>query len=339
MNAVLPSTTSIDDKVIDNFLQEFLFLIMLGHVRDSVQQIDSNTWLIDQLLVLHRHRSLDSSDHLWQDRDGWRYTITDTSIPPPTAVPIPTDKFPKLVYDVGDASVVFDLGDALLKVKDRHPFQGVTPEPATLQWLAERTPSFPVPRTLHYTETANRIYFVVSRVPGRSIDEAWRELNTEQKQHCVQRVAQICLELSAWTSDSITGVDGNRLFDPWLDMGAKDFNLSADNLLHNCEQLNSDTSKLVLSHNDLGPTNVMVDVENDCKIGIVDWEMAGFVPMAWIRTKLAACFAMDFCWRDTDVDDPSRKEWRVRLAQELGKHGVSEEAEKYTQWRNNRSSN
>ncbi|KAK5110210.1 hypothetical protein LTR62_006206 [Meristemomyces frigidus] len=106
-------------------------------------------------------------------------------------------------YDVGDTLVVFNLGDALLGVKDRRPSKGVTPEPTILCWLGERKLSFPARRTLHYTEDVDRVHF----------------------------------------------------------------------------ELGLDTSKLVFNHKDLGSTNIMVDVEDNCYIGIVDWEMAGFVPL------------------------------------------------------------
>lgn len=305
---------------------------MTSHVRECLKQIDENSWLIDDKLLLRRSRSLEAADTLWSDEEGWHFSIMNAPALPPIASPLSSDSFPRLVYDVGDASVVFSIGDALLRVKDRHPFQGVTPEPVTLRWLADRKLSFPVPRTLHYTENANRIYFIVSRVPGKTIDEAWRDLTDEQKEHCVTRVAQICQELAVWTSNTISGVDGNMLFDPWLDMGAETIDLSPENLLRNCQQLQMSTSTLVFNHNDLGPTNVMVDVENDCNVGVVDWEMAGFVPFAWVRTKLAACYAMDFCWRDLNVDDPSMREWRDRLAGALQRYNVPQVAEEYRSW-------
>lgn len=99
-----------------------------------------------------------------------------------------------------------------------------------------------------------------------------------------------------------------------------------------CQQLHMDTSTFVFNHNPLGPTNVMFDVDDNCNIGIVGWEMGGFVPFAWVRTKLATCFAMDFCWKGVDVDDTSRSEWRRRVAKELGKHNVPDLSDEYQSW-------
>ena len=35
----------------------------------------------------------------------------------------------------------------------------------------------------------------------------------------------------------------------------------------------------------MGPTNVILDYTEGCTVGIIDWEVTGFVPKAWIRTK------------------------------------------------------
>jgi hypothetical protein len=307
---------------------------MPGHVRDSLKEIDENSWLIDNKLLLQRLAS--AQDYMWKDSNGWHFTVSDAPSPLPETKPLSPDSPLKLVYDVGDASVVFDLGDAFLKVKKRHEFRDITPEPVTLRWLADRKLSFPVPKALYYTEDNDRIYFIVSRVRGKSIDEAWREMDGEQKQQCVSRVAEICQELSAWTSDAITGVDGARVFEPWLDMFANPIDISPENLLRNCVHLQMDVSTFIFNHNDLGPTNVMVDLENGCDIAIIDWEMAGYVPSAWVRTKLAGCGAMDFCWRGVDPDDSSMREWRERVAKQLENHEFPEVLEAYTRWVNGR---
>lgn len=64
--------------------------------------------------------------------------------------------------------------------------------------------------------------------------------------------------------------------------------------------------------------------------------MAGYVPAAWVRTKLACCGAMDFCWRGFDPDDPLMREWRQRVAKQLENHGFPEVVEAYRRWVNER---
>ncbi|KAJ6788257.1 hypothetical protein PWT90_02394 [Aphanocladium album] len=42
----------------------------------------------------------------------------------------------------------------------------------------------------------------------------------------------------------------------------------------------------------LGPTSILVDLQDDT-IGIIDWEIAGFLPIEWIRTKFRASSGME----------------------------------------------
>lgn len=51
-----------------------------------------------------------------------------------------------------------------------------------------------------------------------------------------------------------------------------------------------DCSVFVLSHNDFGPTNIIV---NRDRIIVIDWKMAGYVPLEWVRTKFAVCGVLD----------------------------------------------
>lgn len=57
----------------------------------------------------------------------------------------------------------------------------------------------------------------------------------------------------------------------------------------------------------MGPTNVLMDLtdEDECKVGIIVWEMTGFVPLEWVRTKFLVCWASDLervSGNDKDVD-------------------------------------
>lgn len=47
-----------------------------------------------------------------------------------------------------------------------------------------------------------------------------------------------------------------------------------------------DFSTFILSHNDLRPTNIIV---NGDRIAVIEFELAGYAPLAWVRTKFAVC--------------------------------------------------
>ena len=70
-------------------------MIMLGHLRDSVKQVDGNSWLIDDRLFLRRSQAHETSEeYLWRDGEGWHYSIVDAPTPLPNASPLSSDSFP-----------------------------------------------------------------------------------------------------------------------------------------------------------------------------------------------------------------------------------------------------
>lgn len=49
-----------------------------------------------------------------------------------------------------------------------------------------------------------------------------------------------------------------------------------------------DCSVFILSHNDLGP---LTSSSVGDRIIVIGWEMAGYAPLEWVRTKFAICGA------------------------------------------------
>lgn len=299
---------------------------MTRHVRDSVKQIDAQSWLIGENFVVRRKDSAEES--LWGDSDGWGYTILDTPPFPPSTSPLPPESHVPPIYEAGDASAVWTFGDAFLKVKLVQDTKTATPEHVTLRRLAERELSFTVPRVLYHAQDDDRRYLIVSRLPGTTLNEAWRSMSDDDKEQYVHRIADICVELSDWESKAMTGVDGAQLPDNWLDPFHSPHDFRSETLEGNCLQLGMECSTFVFCHNDLGPSNIIVDRG---AVGILDWEMAGFVPHAWIRTKFDVSYGMDFGWRDVH-NDQVLAEWRKRVAKRLGEKGFPEVINAWKEW-------
>jgi hypothetical protein len=78
----------------------------------------------------------------------------------------------------------------------------------------------------------------------------------------------------------------------------------------------------------LGPSNIVVNPDG-CSIGLIDWELAGFVPRHWIRTKFHVCSRLDLSFDEKgillgeDLQDV-RVEWRKRVGRQLGRDGFPE---------------
>ncbi|KAJ5874265.1 uncharacterized protein N7529_002695 [Penicillium soppii] len=78
-------------------------------------------------------------------------------------------------------------------------------------------------------------------------------------------------------------------------------------------------SRLVFYHCDLSPKNLLVDLSTG-SLGIIDWELAGCVPIEWIKMKLRVSAGMDFDY----WEDDSKKDWRRQVAQHLKKMEYSD---------------
>ncbi|KAF5021480.1 hypothetical protein F66182_6480 [Fusarium sp. NRRL 66182] len=238
-------------------------------VRESIREIDDNSWLIGNKILLSR-ASL--SECTWGDRNGGGYSISDAPLPLPESRPLSDTSDIKLVYDAGGVSAVFSIGDAFCKVKILD-VPDATREHVTLAWLHQRTWSFAIPDVLYHAEYDGRYYIILSRIPGETIDSLWAALDESMRQYYAERIVDICKELAVPADGSnISGVDGGALPERYL-CGRK-VDCSPQNLRKTCLGLGMDCSNLVFYHCDLGPSNVLVDPANG-SIGIIDWETAG----------------------------------------------------------------
>ncbi|KAF4964521.1 hypothetical protein FZEAL_10859 [Fusarium zealandicum] len=277
-------------------------------VRDSVRQIDEDSWLIANEFIICR-QAVASFGSLWGDNNGYHYTVIAAPYPTPATTTLPSNSPIQLVHDAGDASAVWAFGGAFLKFKlIPVDMRNVTKEVTTLKWLAEHGSfTFAVPKVLHYMEEKDRSYLLISRVEGEVLADVWRTISEEEKLRCASRIFDICRELSSCRSNEITGIDGAELPDTWLSADPSTKNFQPQYLQQTCEQMGMHSSTFYMWHNDLGPYNIIIDRRNG-SLGLIDWEMAGYVPLDWIRTKFGVSWAMDFAW--PGVGDEALREWR-----------------------------
>ncbi|KAJ5948289.1 hypothetical protein N7466_001304 [Penicillium verhagenii] len=295
-------------------------------VRESISQIDTDTWLIGPLL-LHRSQGPYDTSTWYDPDDSTSYTLSNAPIPPPPSVPLPTDDPKiKLVYDAGDSSAVWSIGyHAFCKVKIRIP--GTTAEATTLDFVHKQKPDFLLPTTLHETECRDRYYLFLSRVPGRTLERAWPTLDGDWKSHYVNAIVDACKFLECREGNTLCGVDGKNVLENYLIKNGAEKDYSPCNLRRACELMGMDCSKFVFYHADLGPGNIIVEhIPQTGRIGIIDWEAAGFFPRGWIRTKFRMSSGMDL------LDYYKPREWRSRVQRLLGAHGYEEYASEFETW-------
>lgn len=238
----------------------------------------------------------------------------------------------EMVHEAGlNASKVWALDDDIF-CKSKLLIPGTTLEHVTLAYVQKHSRDFEVPNIHHHEEYNGRYYIISSRVSGPTLGKAWPTMDDANKDYYVRRVAEICTQMAGWEGGStISGVDGLNLSERFL--SAEIENITADDLnpskiLENCKDIGLECSPLVFYHCDLGPGNIIVDLEKK-RIGIIDWESAGWVPIEWVRTKFRISSGMDL----DDFKDEERVEWRKRVQLELGERGFPEAANKWATWR------
>ncbi|KAH9432798.1 hypothetical protein MCOR02_007477 [Pyricularia oryzae] len=298
-----------------------------AHVRDSVAQIDANTWLIGTQNIIQKlqHDETPCENRpnqrcMWRnDSDGACYMLYPAPFRLPKVSPLPaasSDSHVRQIHDAGDVSAVFKFGDSLiLKVKIRSSEQkgdstAVLTQPyehETLAFLSEQQLSFKVPRVLFHAQEGNKTFLLEPCMPGQTVNEAWWTMTPAEKDGVATRVAAIVNELTAFRANIFTsGAADYDWIDPWREDEDKIRTLGP--LKEHCEALGMDCSAYVLSHNDLGPTN-------------------------WIRTKFAICGVMAaervLKKGDDSLSVEIDHQYRKMIEQKLGEMGFPEVIDAY----------
>lgn len=91
-----------------------------------------------------------------------------------------------------------------------------------------------------------------------------------------------------------------------------------------------DCSSFCFYHADLGPTNIIVeDKPNSGEVGIIDFEISGYFPRGWIRTKFRISSGMDLSASATN----NQTWWRAEVQKALGANGFEDYSQAWIEWR------
>ena len=173
--------------------------------------------------------------------------------------------------------------------------------------LAQHAPDIPAPKPLGLVSSNRTSYIFMSFVPGLTVNQIWPQLSRDQKASISDQLNDALLRLRALNvpdSVSLGGVDGEGCKDTRRHTricqesvrtcAAFDFKFSNPHfgssayisLLRGLSS--SHTAKVVFSHGDLRPENIVVqpDQHGNCFLtGILDWEKSGFYPDYFECTK------------------------------------------------------
>jgi len=91
-----------------------------------------------------------------------------------------------------------------------------------------------------------------------------------------------------------------------------------------------DCSSFCFYHADLGPTNIIVENKpNSGEVGIIDFEISGYFPRGWIRTKFRISSGMDLSASATN----NQTWWRAEVQKALGANGFEDYSQAWIEWR------
>jgi len=191
-----------------------------------------------------------------------------------------------------------------------------TDELELLHLLAGHIPSLPAPRPLGQITIGALSYMFMTRVPGRILEERWPTLTLQQKDTLRTFLDSFLSELRTIPHASGSPL-GSASDTPVCKDCRREVRTSTEPIYteseFNCFLVRSNTSRasegyrrwvlsmlrenhdIVLTHGDLHPGNIMVDIADDghMSVGIIDWEMGGFYPEYWEMLKAMNTRAID----------------------------------------------
>ncbi|KAF7557138.1 hypothetical protein G7Z17_g958 [Cylindrodendrum hubeiense] len=197
-----------------------------------------------------------------------------------------------------------------------------TDQISNLEYVQSRCPDVPTPRCLGAFQYVNKTYFFMSRAPAMTLEGVWPTLSQSHKVSIRDQLSQIFVKLRSQAPGISPETSGQlklgsfatgkckdtrrqqRVSDKTISTEAQfnDFLFQAPNramsqLIKALRSSMRDDHRMVMTHGDLHPRNIMVSWEQsqggdekgpeaELKVtSILDWELAGWYPEYWEYLK------------------------------------------------------
>ena len=304
---------------------------------ESVRQTGPNCWSLGTKVEcrLVEHSPPEEALAAWSEGEH-RYVLEEMKddAAASTLVDDPSDKV-KLVHTGGTEAAVWTIGsDVFCKVHYWKP--DTIDEGDVIGFVKEHFPQVPVPDVVCSWNDSDRSFLLVKRVPGDTLQNSWAAFSTAQRDKVLTTVADMIDLLARRQSDTLQGLNGKPLPEPYLALtgfGDTLGPLTREECLSRFTGTSNHPPPPVESfhfhHADLGPTNIMVSADGEVT-GIIDWESGGFYPRFWIATKPHVSPAFDFC---PELPEVNVYEWRRGLKGKLESKNYPALGHWYIEWR------
>lgn len=136
--------------------------------------------------------------------------------------------------------------------------------------------------------------------------------------------------LAQLKSDMLASAEGEIIFEPYLsgDGPGGSGLLRPEKIIELEETWGAEQNEFFFQHADLGPGTIKVQVQmGKAKMtGLLDWEIAGYMPKGWIATKVGVGAGFDW---DREGDETI---WRANLGCVLDKMGYEDFGRRWFVW-------
>lgn len=308
----------------------------------SVTRTSPGRWNLGSTMVCeqlsHTEPRPDDTITDWQDGDSIFYlrqrTAHDT---------LGGDAEVDRIHVGGTSAAVWCLGgNAFCKA---HAWrEGLQLEADNIRFVQAHAPEVPVPEVLFswIDHDLDRTFLITRRASGRTLEQAWPQLSSNQRAILARDVARFCVSLAANTSSRFQTVNGcgvweSRLMEDappshptWLPRMLGPFSREdmQAHMAHLSTQPCPDIDPLFcLYHADLGPTNIMVAEDTNLVSAIIDWESLAYYPRFWVASKPAFSGVFHL---ECETEDP--KLWGQLLGQALEDGGFKRQDAAFLQW-------
>jgi hypothetical protein len=116
----------------------------------------------------------------------------------------PSSSKANMVHEMGACSGIWLFGkDTFCKVGPWR--EGLESEEDTINFVKTCCPNIPVPEVIYswVDRDWDRVFSIMKRVPGKSLDESWPSLSPSQRSKIAQETAGYCVDLSKITSSNV----------------------------------------------------------------------------------------------------------------------------------------
>jgi thiamine kinase-like enzyme len=182
----------------------------------------------------------------------------------------------------------------------------------------EKNTNIPVPKVYDFGENDNGYYILMEKIDGEPLENTWNKLNSNDKEKIKKQLKEYINEMRDHYFLYIGSINNNPFYELFIhdDLVGPFENNSELNIfrINNLsidkkeeedfkKYLNNNKdfkTKYILSHNDLGPYNIMV--KNNKITGILDWELAGSYPEYWEYNRTIYHNGYDQEWKNIMKD-------------------------------------